>query len=154
MSALPPIPLTLAPTEIGVRTHCPYCAFQCGILMGEDLGGGTSRVTGDPNFPVNNGQLCIKGWTSATLLDHPRRVKTPMLRERGEWRAVNWSEAFDFVAEKMLAIREQSGPDSVYWLGSAKFTNEGSYLFRKFAAFWEQAVRDLGGSINEDEPLI
>ena len=35
------------------------------MLMGEDLGGGTPRVQGDPHFPVNNGQLCIKGWTSA-----------------------------------------------------------------------------------------
>ena len=36
----------------------------------------------------------------------------------------------------MLQIREESGPDSVYWLGSAKFNNEQSYLFRKFAAYW------------------
>ena len=35
-----------------------------------------------------------------------------------------------------MAIREKSGPESVYWLGSAKFSNEGAYLFRKFAAFW------------------
>jgi len=28
------------------------------------------------------------------------------------------------------------GPDSVYWLGSAKFTNEAAYLNRKLAAFW------------------
>ena len=35
-----------------------------------------------------------------------------------------------------MAIREKSGPDSVYWLGSAKFSNEGAYLYRKFAAFW------------------
>ena len=28
------------------------------------------------------------------------------------------------------------GPDSVYWLGSAKHSNEQAYLFRKFAAFW------------------
>src|SRR5690606_30955093 len=28
------------------------------------------------------------------------------------------------------------GPDSVYWLGSAKHSNEQSYLIRKFAAFW------------------
>ena len=33
----------------------------------------------------------------------------------------------------MLQIRKESGPDSVYWLGSAKFSNEQSYLFRKFA---------------------
>jgi formate dehydrogenase major subunit len=36
----------------------------------------------------------------------------------------------------MLQIREQSGPDSVYWLGSAKFNNEQSYLFRKSAGMW------------------
>ena len=36
----------------------------------------------------------------------------------------------------MLQIRDESGPDSVYWLGSAKFSNEQAYLFRKFAAYW------------------
>ena len=35
-----------------------------------------------------------------------------------------------------MAIRQKSGGDSVYWLGSAKMTNEGSYLFRKLGAFW------------------
>ena len=36
----------------------------------------------------------------------------------------------------MMKAREESGPDSVYWLGSAKFSNEQAYLFRKFAAMW------------------
>ncbi len=36
----------------------------------------------------------------------------------------------------MLSIRDESGPDSVYWLGSAKHNNEQAYLFRKFAAYW------------------
>ena len=37
----------------------------------------------------------------------------------------------------MMEIREKSGPDSVYWLGSAKFSNEGTYIYlRKLAAFW------------------
>ncbi|MBV9628895.1 MAG: formate dehydrogenase subunit alpha, partial [Xanthobacteraceae bacterium] len=38
--------------------------------------------------------------------------------------------------DKLMDIRAKSGPDSVYWLGSAKFTNEGAYLFRKLGAFW------------------
>src|SRR3546814_11638303 len=33
-------------------------------------------------------------------------------------------------------FRSKSGPESVYWMGSAKFSNEGTYLFRKLAAFW------------------
>src|SRR5438046_1870360 len=40
------------------------------------------------------------------------------------------------IGDKMLPIREKSGPDSVYWLGSSKHSNEQAYLLRKFAAFW------------------
>ncbi len=134
MSAIPPTPLgTLPPQALGVRTHCPYCAFQCGMLMGEDLGGGLPRITGDPNFPVNNGQLCIKGWTAATLLDHPRRVTSPQLRERGEWRDARWEEALDVVAEKVLAIRARHGADANGVFGSGALTNEKAYLLGKFA---------------------
>ncbi len=135
MSAIPPIPLTmLAPQALGVRTHCPYCAFQCGMLMGEDLGGDLPRVSGDPHWAVNNGQLCIKGWTSAALLDHPQRVNTPQLRDaRGEWRSAEWEEALDFVAVKMLAIREKHGADANGVFGSGALTNEKAYLLGKFA---------------------
>src|SRR4030095_4565094 len=35
-----------------------------------------------------------------------------------------------------MEIRAKSGPESVYWLGSAKFTNEAAYLNRKLAAYW------------------
>ena len=135
MSAAPPLPLAvLAPQALGVRTHCPYCAFQCGILMGEDLGGDMPRVSGDPHFPVNNGQLCIKGWTSAALLDHPRRVTVPQLRDaRGGWRAAEWEEAFDFVAAKMTSIRQKHGADANGVFGSGALTNEKAYLLGKFA---------------------
>ncbi len=40
------------------------------------------------------------------------------------------------IGDKLIDIRKKSGADSVYWLGSAKFTNEAAYLFRKMAAFW------------------
>jgi anaerobic selenocysteine-containing dehydrogenase len=31
---------------------------------------------------------------------------------------------------------EGIGPDAIFWCGSSKASNEGSYLQRKFAAFW------------------
>lgn len=135
MSAPPrvPLPVALAPPALGVRTHCPYCAFQCGILMGEDLGGEMPRVSGDPNFPVNNGHLCVKGWTAAALLDHPRRVRTPLVRERGEWREATWDEALDFVAERLIAIRAAHGAHANGVFGSGALTNEKAYLLGKFA---------------------
>ena len=54
----------------------------------------------------------------------------------GQWQKISWDEAINEIGDKMQQIREESGPDSVYWLGSAKFSNEQSYLFRKFAAYW------------------
>jgi formate dehydrogenase major subunit len=65
-----------------------------------------------------------------------RRLKYPMKLVDGKWKRIDWETAINEVGDQMLAIREQSGPDSVYWLGSAKHNNEQAYLFRKFAALW------------------
>ena len=54
----------------------------------------------------------------------------------GQWQKIPWDQAINEIGDKMLQIREESGPDSVYWLGSAKFNNEQAYLFRKFAGYW------------------
>src|SRR6476659_11097157 len=54
----------------------------------------------------------------------------------GQWQRISWDTAINEIGDKLSDIREKSGADSVYWLGSAKFTNEASYLFRKFGAFW------------------
>src|SRR5580692_2965890 len=64
------------------RTHCPYCAFQCGMTVAtETRGKPPFKVQADPDFPVNRGQMCIKGFTSAALLDHANRITSPMIRQ-------------------------------------------------------------------------
>ena len=59
-----------------------------------------------------------------------------MKKENGEWVRISWETAINEIGDGMMKIREESGPDSVYWLGSAKHNNEQAYLFRKFAAYW------------------
>jgi formate dehydrogenase major subunit len=54
----------------------------------------------------------------------------------GAWTRVSWNQTIDEIGSTLNTIREKSGPDSVYWLGSTKFSNESGYLFRKLAAFW------------------
>ena len=63
-------------------------------------------------------------------------LKYPMKKVGGQWQRISWDQAIDEIGDKMLEIRERSGADAAYLLGSAKFSNEGAYLFRKFAAFW------------------
>lgn len=118
-----------------VRTVCTHCSVGCGIYAEVKNGVWTGQ---EPAFdhPFNRGAHCAKG---ASVREHghgERRLKYPTKLVNGEWQRVSWEEAVNEIGDKMLAIREQSGPDSVYWLGSAKHNNEQAYLFRKFAAFW------------------
>lgn len=117
------------------RTICTHCSVGCGILAEVDNGVWTRQ---QPAFdhPFNAGAHCAKG---ASVREHghgERRLKYPMKLEGGKWKRISWEDAVNEVGDQMLKIREQSGPDSVYWLGSAKHNNEQAYLFRKFAAFW------------------
>jgi assimilatory nitrate reductase catalytic subunit len=90
-------------------------------------------VRADPDFPVNRGQMCIKGFNSAALLDHPERVMTPLMRGRdGKLHKVSWGEALTFVAERLRSIKARHGADANGAFGSGALTNEKAYLLGKF----------------------
>jgi len=90
-------------------------------------------VQGDPDFPVNAGRMCIKGFTSAQLLDHPARLLSPMVRSTdGRLRSATWEAALDFVAERLLHLRDTYGSHSLAAFGSGALTNEKAYLLGKF----------------------
>jgi formate dehydrogenase major subunit len=86
--------------------------------------------------PFNLGAHCAKGASVREHAHGERRLKSPMKMVNGQWQKISWDDAINEIGDKMLQIRDESGPDSVYWLGSAKFNNEQAYLFRKFAAYW------------------
>src|SRR3954447_16984552 len=105
------------------ETHCPYCALQCGITLRP----GPRAVRLEPSdFPVNRGGLCAKGWTAAELLDHPDRLRTPLIRERkgAPLRPASWEEALDRVVAAIRRSQEAYGPDSVGAFGGGGLTNE------------------------------
>ncbi|MFV0458967.1 MAG: molybdopterin oxidoreductase family protein [Actinomycetales bacterium] len=124
------------PAEQGTATHCPYCALQCAMGLtaptGEDSPTLVS-VTGR-DFPTNRGGLCQKGWTSAEVLSAADRLRRPMLRNRsGRLVPAGWDAALDHVAEALLRIRAESGPDAIAVLGGGGLTHEKAYTLGKFA---------------------
>src|SRR6201987_1613762 len=129
----PPPP---AGAQVAVRksisTHCAVgCTVTAEVANGVWIGQEPSW-----DSPINRGSHCAKGAAVRELVSGERRLKYPMKLVNGQWTRVSWETAIDEIGDKLAAIREKSGPDSVYWLGSAKFSNEGAYLNRKFAAFW------------------
>ncbi|MCF1431365.1 MAG: molybdopterin-dependent oxidoreductase [Shewanella sp.] len=123
-----------APIEIK-RTICSACAVGCGLYAEVQNG---VWIGQEPAFdhPFNAGGHCAKG---AALREHghgEKRLKYPMKLVDGKWKKISWDQAINEVGDKMLEIRKESGPDSIYFMGSAKFSNEGCYAYRKLAAMW------------------
>ncbi|MEQ8707452.1 MAG: molybdopterin-dependent oxidoreductase [Rhodospirillales bacterium] len=118
-----------------VKSVCTHCSVGCTVLAEVKNG---VWVGQEPGFdsPFNLGAHCAKGASVREHAHGERRLKYPMKQEGGEWKRISWEQAINEIGDKMLEIRQQSGPDSVYWLGSAKHNNEQAYLFRKFAGFW------------------
>ncbi len=118
-----------------VKSICCNCSVGCTVMAEVDNG---VWVGQEPGFdsPFNLGAHCAKGASARDAAHGERRLKYPMKKENGEWKRISWETAINEIGDQMGTIREESGPDSVYWLGSAKFNNEQSYLFRKFAAYW------------------
>lgn len=113
-------------------THCPYCAFQCGMRI--SAAGNEVTIAGDAEFPVNKGALCIKGWTAAATLSHPERLTTPLARDAaGALAPVSWDEALDRVARGFKDAQAAYGRDAAGIFGGGSLTNEKSYLLGKFA---------------------
>ena len=118
--------------QASTATHCPYCAFQCGMEISRT--GQEISIAGDAAFPVNKGALCIKGWTAAATLAHPDRLTTPLARDaNGALAPVSWDEAMERIVRGIEAAQSVYGKDSVGIFGGGSLTNEKSYLLGKFA---------------------
>lgn len=118
-----------------VRTICTYCAVGCGIEAEVDNGVWVRQEIA-ADHPVSRGAHCCKGAGAIDMVTSDKRMKTPMKRVNGKWKAISWDQAIDEISAKLLDLREKDGPDALHFNGSAKVSTEMAYLQRKFAAFW------------------
>jgi len=110
-----------------VSTVCTYCGVGCGLRLGV-RGDKIVSVRGNTDSPVNRGSLCVKGRFGNDFVNHPERLKTPLIKKDGEFAKASWDKALDLVAEKLFQYK--GDPFGV--LSSARCTNEDNYLVQKF----------------------
>ncbi|HXF86842.1 MAG TPA: formate dehydrogenase subunit alpha [Xanthobacteraceae bacterium] len=127
---------TAGPSGTIRKNICTHCSVGCTVLAEVQNGVWVGQEPGWDS-PINRGSHCVKGAATREIVQTDgRRLRYPMKLVNGQWTRISWDQAINEIGDKLIAIRTQSGPDSVYWLGSAKFTNESAYLYRKLAAFW------------------
>jgi len=109
-------------------TPCPYCGCGCLLTIGSKEGE-VKRVFSDPSRGPSDGNLCVKGRFGWDFIDHPERIKTPLLRINGAFKEVSWEEALQFVAQQLEAMKDQWGSNAIGGIASSRLTNEEYDLF-------------------------
>ena len=84
--------------------------------------------------------MCIRD-----SVNSPQRLTTPLIRRTkgGALEPAPWDAALALVAERLSGIAQANGPAAVGAIGSAKVSNEASYLLQK-------VMRTLVGTNNLD----
>jgi predicted molibdopterin-dependent oxidoreductase YjgC len=115
-----------------VRTTCTYCGVGCQLYL-HVRDNRVVNVTGVEDAAPNYGSLCVKGRFGYNFISSPDRLTQPLIKRNGEFQEASWDEALDFVAEKLTALKENHGPESIGLLTSARISNEENYVAQKFA---------------------
>ena len=114
------------------RTICPYCGVGCSVdvlTKNEKIVGIHPAMDG----PANEGALCVKGQFAYDFVQHPDRLKTPLVRrEDGELHEATWEEALDKAAEGYRKVHTEHGRHSIYGIASGRAPSEAAYLMQKF----------------------
>ena len=120
-----------APLE-KTRTICPYCGVGCSVdilTQDEKIVGIHPAMEG----PANLGALCVKGQFAYDFVQHPDRLKLPLVRgEDGELHETTWDDALDRAAEGFRKTHAAHGRHSIYGIASGRAPSEAAYLMQKF----------------------
>ena len=95
-----------------VHTFCRYCMASCGLeVTVED--NRVVKISADKQNPHSWHDFCAKGRTANQLVEHPRRILAPMRRVGDSYVEATWDEAIRDIAERMNALIDADGPDTV-----------------------------------------
>ena len=111
---------------------CPHCAFGCNINMSVRKNDEVIRFLSRDNPEVDDSWLCDRGRFNFEFINSPERLTSPLVRRDGAFHEVSWTEALEFIASRLQAILEQSGPRAVMGVASPHLSNEDLFVFKRF----------------------
>jgi len=111
-----------------VITTCPYCGVGCQFEVEVKEG----KVIGLKPVAesMNKGQSCVRGrFGIAEIVNHPKRLKVPLMKRNNELVQESWDKALDAVAEKLGKYQG----DEIAVINCSETTNEDNYVLQKLA---------------------
>ncbi len=118
-----------------LHTMCPMNCHPtyCGMVV-EIEDGAVTSIRGDKDNPDSRGFLCIRGRSAGEILDNPRRILVPRVRDERRddaWTDAGWDDTLDRIA---AAIRAAGPAATAVWAGHGVFLNGlGGQFSARFA---------------------
>ena len=109
-------------------TACILCECNCGleVQLGGDDGRRLVRFRGDKRHPASRGYACEKPHRLDYYQNGRDRVLHPLRRrEDGTFEEIDWDTAICEVAERLSAIRDAHGGESIFYYGGG---GQGNHL--------------------------
>ena len=129
------VPARLNPAGTA-HSVCGYCSTGCSLKVHLDERGEALNLSANPDYPVNLGMACPKGWEALTPLRAPDRATTPLLRnDRGELEPVDWERALLVFCGKFKEIQKKHGAESVAFLSTGQIVTEEMALLGALTKF-------------------
>ena len=113
-----------------IRTTCTYCGVGCQLDVAT-IDGEIKGIQAPVTAEVNTGHTCLKGRFAFQFYNHPDRLTDPLIKRNGKFEVATWDEAYDFITNKILKVRNDYGVDSIGCISSSRATNEENYLMQK-----------------------
>lgn len=126
-------------------TVCGYCSTGCG-LKAHMRDGEAVNLSADPNYPVNLGMACPKGWEALAPLSASDRAVTPLIRNaQGQLAPASWPEALQTFVSRFRGVMEKHGPEAVAFLSTGQLPTEEMFLL---GMLWKFGMGALHGDAN------
>ncbi|MFP6655211.1 MAG: molybdopterin-dependent oxidoreductase [Myxococcota bacterium] len=128
------VPARLAP-DVTTRIVCGYCSTGC-ALTAHMKNGQAVNLSPDPDYPVNRGMACPKGWEALSALEAKDRATTPLLRNaEGVLVPTSWQEAISEFSDRFKKVADQHGAESMAFLSTGQIPTEEMVFLGALAKF-------------------
>ncbi len=123
-----------------ITSVCGFCSTGCGLKIHLNAAGEAINLSAAPEYPVNLGMACPKGWEALTPLAASDRATTPLARSRvagikGPLTAISWPDALNAFTENFQRIQREHGQHAIAFLSTGQIMTEEMALLGALAKF-------------------
>ncbi len=108
--------------------NCNLCEAICGIEIAHEDGKIVS-IVGDKLDPFSRGHICPKALALKDIYEDKDRLRVPVRKTESGWQEIEWDEAFDETALRIVDVQAKYGRDAVaIYQGNPSVHNLGTML--------------------------